>query len=92
MTADQPQIYDDTMYLRGYSSTQILQAIHNQMINEWFEKQIMREQEREIQQRIDAEAETRAYKMIEQWLGSPATAEAVADKIADTVIDQLKGH
>lgn len=91
LTRDQPQEYDDFMYLRGYSPTQILQAVNNEMTNRWLDELIKAEQEKEIQARIDAEAEARALEMLKQYAGGRATEEAIADRIADEVLAAFRG-
>lgn len=80
------------MYLRGYSSTQILQALHNEMMNELLDKRIEQEREKEIEARIEAEADRRAYEKIKMWAGGKATEEAIADKVSDIVINSLRTH
>ncbi len=52
-----------------------------------FEKEIAARQEQaQIEARINEEAEKRAIEMLKEYAGGRATEEAIADKIADEVV------
>ena len=54
---------------------------------ERFEKEIAARQEQtQIEARINEEAERRAIEMLKEYAGGRATEEAIADRIADEVI------